>query len=100
MQNKQCRHTRTGPKSLRHFSKTEKEQQRIQDVQENVDEVMSERLVSEDFPIEHMRNPGERMPIAAMKSCESPLYLLPIKSLLDLPICRHISRIIVIHKAV
>jgi len=58
--------------------------------------MMTCRVKSEPLAIQHVGQPGDRMPVGKMKGCKCPLYVLPGQAPLHVII--EISVIVVIDK--
>src|SRR5207247_7751233 len=72
MQSKKGGDERTAPKIRGHSNKDGKQQQRVGGMQEDICKVMSAGLVAPDRLIQHMREPGDRVPVTALECSESP----------------------------
>src|SRR4051812_44793233 len=82
------------PDCARHLSQREKEQRRARSVQENIRQVVPGWIESVKAAIERNRQPGERMPDAAIKGPESPNHVLPGKTLLNVMVSRDVKTVI------
>ena len=65
------------PRSLRHAAKSDKEKRGVRRVQQDVNQMMPAGPEPKDLAIDHVRDPGEGMPVAGRKRCERPNYIAP-----------------------
>ena len=72
MPGKQRGDNSAAPRRVRHFEEQPEQQQSVTDVEHETGQMMARRVCAEDLAIEHVRNPGERMPIAAVDLREGP----------------------------
>lgn len=57
-------------------------------------------IITKQVPVKHMRNPGQRMPIASVSCSESPLDTIESYAGLNVLIIADVDRVIVIDEAV
>ena len=69
-------------------------------MKQNADEMMHRGLLAEELAIQHMRKPGDGMPITRVTGCECPLNILPIQTALNVRIGGDVIRIVVIDEIV
>jgi uncharacterized protein YoaH (UPF0181 family) len=72
MNGKDCRDKSARPKAGCHLLKHEKQQNNRNRVQQQIDEMMAAGLEAEQLAIEHVRERGERVPVARMRVGERP----------------------------
>ena len=63
MQSKQCGHHEAAPNFSRHAPQRQKQNYRVYGVQQQAREVMPSCIEAENFTIESVRHPGQRMPV-------------------------------------
>jgi transketolase N-terminal domain/subunit len=79
----------------------QEQQHRIPDHQQNIDEMVAPRAETKHLNIAHVREPRQGMPVRRRSSrAKRPLHALPVKSLQDVRIARHILGIVVVHETV
>ena len=100
MQGKQPSHHEAATSVAGRSPKHPEEQSRIQGVEENVGVVMSASIQFEELIIQSVRQPGERMPVRGIKSCERPLHRVPVKAGLDLEVANHIVAVIEVNERI
>ena len=98
MQGEQRRQDRAPPKRPRHPPEHQEDQDRIERVKQQVDQVMARRLQPEQLAVQHVGNPGQRMPVGllAVQPSKGPTQALPRQPGLNLRIVGDIIRIVVI----
>ncbi len=69
-------------------------EQGVTRVQNHVDRMRPARSDTEELAIQHMREPGERMPVGLVKRRESPADTLPAQTAPDLGVVEDVARII------
>ena len=69
-------------------------------MQQHVGEVMSTSVTPVDLVIEHVREPGKRMPIIGMTACKRPNHSVRRETTGDLRIVINIYRVIIINEVV
>src|SRR5690242_7388404 len=72
MNREQRRHESAPPQSAGHFPKNKKEKNNGESVKSDVAEMMSGGFQPVKLTIEHVRDPGERMPIGRVSLSERP----------------------------
>jgi hypothetical protein len=72
-----------GPQCTGHSSQQQEHQHRVGRVKEQVREMVAHRFKPENLEVEHVRNPGERMPVARMPGGECPFQGFEIDAVLD-----------------
>src|SRR5256885_15264166 len=78
----------------------EKEEQSVGDVQQHAGEVMARRMQVKELAIGHVREPGQGMPIAGVKSLEGPEQSLSGESGPHVRVLGDVLLIVVIEKLV
>ena len=94
MNDEQDRNEETRPECPRHGLEDMKQQKTVQQVPEQVGEMIPSRGQAVEPVVQHERQPGERNPGRAVVGREGPADAVPLKSRLDVIICRHVERII------
>ncbi len=100
MNGKDGRDKRAPPEGGSHFSQHEKEQNNDQCVQKHIGEVMAAGSKAIAPAIKHVRNGGQRMPIAGMNVSESPGNSVECQTDDDLRIFVDIGVVVVINELV
>ena len=65
------------PQRAGQFLEQQEQEQRVGDMEEQVGEVMAGRIQLEQLTIEHVRKPGEGMPVGGISGLERPCHTLP-----------------------
>ena len=99
MKGEEGRHECASPASPRQGLQDEKQQCRIEQVKEEIDEVMKAGVKAEKADIEHVGEPRQRVPVRRGECREGPPDSLPRESLPDDGIVRHVERIVIIDEA-
>lgn len=73
----------TRPESIRQTEQQHENQNGVCRVKNRIHHVMRAGLEAEQFAIRHVRNPGQRMPVACVAGCKSPAQSAPSQSILD-----------------
>src|SRR5882724_2123936 len=76
-------HESAPPERARHLPEDKKEQRRGQGMNEDVGEMMAGWIEAVELRIHHVRNPGERMPVAGMDMAERPPDSIPTEPAID-----------------
>ena len=71
------------PQGSRHALQYDEQDQGVQDVKKEVDLVMSSRVEPEPLNIEHVGEPGQRMPVAVFERAEGPPDSLQAQAVAD-----------------
>jgi hypothetical protein len=100
MNRKKCRDKSTPPERSGHLYEHEKQQHHTGRVQQHVREAVAAGVPPVQLTIEHVRKPGERMPIIGVIACERPCHPLKREAADDLRIIVNIIRVIVVHEVV
>ena len=79
---------------MRHFFENEKEQNRIGRVQQQAGGVMPARVQAEELAIEHVREPGERMPVGGPRGHKRPPDVLRRQSAPHMRIFRDVILVV------
>ena len=98
MQGEEGGHQRTSPKRAGHRVQHEEEQQNVGGVKEQVAQVVPAGLETEELAVEHVRHPGDGMPVRllAMHILEGPLQARRGQSLLHDRVGRDVVGVVVI----
>ena len=88
------------PQFTREPEQQEEKQNHIRRVKQHVDEMVRAGVEAEEFAVRHVREPGERMPVARVTGGERPFDSRPRQSFLHDGIFRDVILIVVIHKTV
>ena len=99
MPRKQRRYRRTPPRRFGHAVQNQEQEHRGGDVQQNAGQVMSPGSGCVDLAVQHVRQPGQRMPVARVKT-KRPDQASPSQAGLHQRIIRHILLIIILNKTV
>jgi len=69
-------------------------------MQKQTDNMMAGGVVSEQAPIQYMRNHSQRDPVAYNNGCKSPFYSLKIYSRMNMMISGNVSVVIEVNKII
>jgi hypothetical protein len=83
MERKHRRHPGAGPKRAGHAVEQQEEQDGIGRVQEQTGQVMAGGFQPVKLAIQHVRHPGQRMPIGGVGGGQGPLDALPVQAVLN-----------------
>ena len=72
MNGKQCRYKCAAPDATSHVAEQEEKQKSRDRVEQDIREMMTAGSQSKELAIEHVRNRGERMPVARVSVSERP----------------------------
>ena len=72
------------------------EQQRIQQMNRDVDVVRAGGIVAEELPIQRMREPCQRMPVRGIARRQRPLDGLPMQAGLDVNVLGDVVGVVVV----
>ena len=72
MERKKRGHERAAPRGPGHFFKEEKQEEHIGQVNIKIHQMVPARVEPEEFAIDHVRDPGERVPVGGMAFCKGP----------------------------
>ena len=100
MNRKDCRHESAAPERSRHLCEQEKQQKHTNCVQQQIREMMAASLPLVQLPIEHVREPGEWMPIIEMAVRERPRQSVQCETAGHIGIIINIFRVIIINEVV
>ena len=102
MQRKQPGQDRASPNRSGQPFENQEDKQRIDRVPQYARQVMAPRLQAVEPAIQHVRNPGQRMPVRlfAMDFAKGPSQRLPGQTCLHLQILSHIHIVVVVDKVV
>jgi hypothetical protein len=78
--------------------KDEEEQERIGEMEQEVNEMMPSRLRPEELYVCHVGDPGQGMPVCGMAGGECPYDALHGKAVLYVPVLGDVERIIEINE--
>src|SRR5436190_942685 len=90
----------TSPTCAGHQYKDQEKQQCIRRVKQNAGQVMSPGFQAKQLAIQHMGQPGQRMPVAYFIIAESPAQALRSETALDMNVGGHIKAVIVVNELV
>ena len=90
MPGKKRRDHRAPPQRVGHSFQDEEEQHGIGGVQEQVDGVRTAWLEAEALAVQHVRHPGDRMPIGAIARLKAPDQPAPAQTVLQVGISKDI----------
>ena len=99
VQCKEAGHNRTPPNSAGPLLQNKKQQQRVGCMEQKIDKVMAERPQAKELDIQHMREPGQWMPIAGVASLESPKEIVPGQSAVHMRIHRDVAVVVQVGEA-
>jgi hypothetical protein len=88
------------PEGSRHKAKQRKEQDRVDKVKDDIRPMVTAGIGPKQLPVQHMRKPGQRMPVAALHVPEGPEKPFHSHPPLNMFIICNIHRIIVVNEAV
>ena len=94
MHRKQGGHGGGTPHGAGHFRQDRKQQQGVRHVQQEVHEVVHGRVQAEALHVGHVRQPGERMPIALVKGGQRPAHVFPGQPAEDMAVLRDVRGIV------
>jgi len=69
-------------------------------MQHDAREMVPPRAQTEELAVEHVRNPGQRMPVGGVTRSQSPAHALARQARLDVRVVEHVGRVIVVHKPI
>ena len=91
---------RTGPYGPGHPLQGQEKQQHAARVQDQAVQMMKTSIQSKQLHVQHVRQPGHRMPVAEVSCAECPLHIVPIQPGLHSPILVDVGGIIEIHETI
>lgn len=94
MQCKQKRNHSGTAQITSHIQKQQKQQNSIGGMQTQVGDMVAGGIIAIDLPVDHMRNPCQRMPIACIEGRKRPCDALHVQPLLHMPVLQHIGVIV------
>ena len=103
MERVQCEqrgHNHAAPDCAGDLIQEQKKKNCVGDVEQNADEMVHRGVLAEELAIEHVREPGERVPIAGVASGEGPFDVFPFQAALNVRVGGDVIRIVVIDKVV
>ena len=80
MQGEEGSDGRAAPEGSRHTREDHEEKQRVRDVKQEVDLMVRARLRTEQLHVQHMREPGERVPVTDAGRSERPTCVIEAES--------------------
>lgn len=90
---------RAAPLGARHSQQNEEQQHRIQRVQKHTSRMVSPHPPSENLAIDHVGEPGYRMPVARVARLKSPLQPAGSHAPIDMRISRNVNLVVNVDKA-
>ncbi len=96
MPGKERRHHGARPNRSGHRPQNSKKQQRVGQMEKQAREMMAGRQQAVQPAIQHVRKPGERMPVHGPTRGQRPSHAFRRQSLPHLGVFRHVNRVIVI----
>ena len=96
MQGEQCSHHPAATDVTGCAAENPEQQQRIDNVQGDVDVVRAGGVVAEDLPVERMGHPRHRMPVGCIARGQRPLHSLPMQAGFDVHVVGDVIGIVVI----
>ena len=75
-------------------------QRRVHRVKQDADEVVCAGIQAEELAVGHVRNPGERMPVAGVKGGERPAEVRPVQAVFDERIFGDVVGVVIVDKRV
>src|SRR5439155_4946791 len=91
---------RAAPKRAGHLLQKQEQEERVSSMKDQAGEVVPPRLKSEKLHVQHVGNPGERVPIGRVTALHSPRDAFPLDSAKHLRVFGDVLRIVVIDKLV
>ena len=91
-------HQRTPPESARQLAQEKEKQQHGHGMQKNIHEVMTCRGQAKHLDIQHVRDRGQRMPIAGVLVTKRPHDSAQRHAASDLLVLQHVNVVVVIHE--
>jgi len=88
------------PEGVCGFIQKEKQKNDGTDVEKQADQMMAKGIGAEQAPVQHMGEPGQRMPVTEICGCQSPLNAFFMDSRLNMNVFGNIFVIIVIDKII
>ena len=99
MQREQRRHHEAAPEGTRHPPQQQEQQQRIGDMKPHTYQVLCPRLVAEELKVQHVGDPGQRMPVTGVAALECPGNVLPLQAALNVRVRSNVIRVVVVDVA-
>ena len=96
MNGKERGHQRAAPDRSGHGAENYKDKNRVRSMEEHTRQVVPSRLQTEQLAIEHVRHPGERMPVGNRHCCEGPSNVAPGQTLVNARILPDVSAVIIV----
>src|ERR1700733_2576707 len=100
MQRKQRGDHQAAPAESSCTLQEQKKQNSVGGVQDDATVVMTNRIQPEQLAVERMGQPGQRMPIRLIVSCESPLDRVPGEARAYVLILENVAFVVVVDEAV
>ena len=91
---------RRRPQGIREPQQQRKQQRGVGRVEQHVDEMMRAGIGAEQFAIQHVREPGERMPVRRVETRERPAEAVPRQAGQHGMIFGDVFLVVEIHEAV
>ncbi len=98
MEREKRRHKSATPECPGHPVKDQKEQERAGDMEEDIDEMHAARVDAEQVDVQHVGEPGQRMPVARINGCEGPLGAVDRQSGQNMPVFNNVHFVVEIDK--
>ena len=83
MPGEQRGHKGAGPQRIRQPEQQHEKQERVGRVKQDVDAMMRAGVQAEQLAVQHVRKPGQRMPVAGVPGREGPFDAGPGQAVLD-----------------
>jgi len=99
MQRKQGGHQRAAPERARHAPQQPEQQERIGNMQAHAHEMVPAGLEAKKLAIRHVRNPGQRVPVAGVAGGKSPNNIRPLQPALNLRVLGDVVRVVIVDEA-
>ena len=93
-------HQGTGPERRGHLPQGEEQEDGGGRMEQHAAQVMAPGGLLIDLPVEHVRQPGERMPVGGVEMAEGPDHVLPAQAAGDVRVAIDILVVVKVHEAV
>src|SRR5437016_3361749 len=90
----------TSPEGARDAPEQCEKQQRVYEVEKGVREVMASGVETKESAIQHVRKPGEWVPIVGVNVCKCPMNAFPTETGLNAQVKRNVVRVIEVDEIV
>ncbi len=88
------RHHRAAPEGPRHSFERQKQERRIGGVQQHVDDVRRAGPQPEELTVQHVRHPGQRVPVARITGLKAPAQSRPGEAAFDVVVDQDVKIVV------